>query len=132
MLDNQQKVINSILEILKDYTNYDYTKSINVDNINGESKQMVDGINNLGQAITKMLIENKNNGITLQNGSRTLLKNVDELNTASNDAAARLEETAAKVACTKIITCESGMKQVLKCYFLGHLAFLRLEGHVAS
>jgi methyl-accepting chemotaxis protein len=58
---------------------------------------MVDGINALGEAITSMLIENKSNGQTLQESSSSLLKNVDELNKASNDAAARLEETSAAV-----------------------------------
>ncbi len=97
MLDNQQNVINNILQILKEYTQYNYLNSIKIDGLNGESKQMVDGINALGEAITKMLVENKNNGVTLQKGSTQLLKNVDELNKASNDAAARLEETAAAV-----------------------------------
>ena len=58
---------------------------------------MIDGINALGEAITTMLVENKSNGITLQSGSSKLLTNVDELNRASTDAAARLEETAAAV-----------------------------------
>ncbi|GGD45250.1 hypothetical protein GCM10012288_19470 [Malaciobacter pacificus] len=98
MLDNQQKVINGILTTLKDYTNYNYMNSIQLDSpIYGESKQMVDGINALGEAITSMLIENKSNGQTLQESSSSLLKNVDELNKASNDAAARLEETSAAV-----------------------------------
>ncbi len=97
MLDNQQKVINSILQILREYTQYNYLNSIKIDGLNGESKMMIDGINSLGEAITRMLIENKNNGTILQQGSVQLLKNVDELNKASNDAAARLEETAAAV-----------------------------------
>ena len=97
MLDNQQKVINSILKVLSEYTNYNYLSVISTKGINGESKQMVDGINSLGEAITAMLLENKNIGQTLQESSGQLLKNVDELNRASNDAAARLEETAAAV-----------------------------------
>lgn len=97
MLNTQQKVIDNILKILKEYTEYNYTNSIKLEGVNGESKMMVDGINALGEAITKMLIENKTNGVTLQNGSKQLLQNVDELNRASNDAAARLEETAAAV-----------------------------------
>ena len=97
MLDNQQKVINDILKVLNEYTNYNYLSVINTSGLNGESKQMVDGINALGEAITSMLVENKTNGETLQNGSSRLLENVDELNKASNDAAARLEETAAAV-----------------------------------
>ncbi|MAC84822.1 MAG: chemotaxis protein [Arcobacter sp.] len=97
MLDNQQKVINDILKVLDEYTNYNYLSVINTKDLNGESLQMVEGINGLGESITSMLVENKVNGETLQKGSNQLLKNVDELNTASNDAAARLEETAAAV-----------------------------------
>ena len=42
-----------------------------------------------------MLIENKSNGMTLDNSSKILLANVDKLNLSSNEAAASLEETAA-------------------------------------
>ena len=97
MLDNQQKVINDILKVLNEYTNYNYLSVIDTKGLEGESKQMVEGINALGEAITNMLIENKTNGETLDEGSTQLLKNVDQLNRASNDAAARLEETAAAV-----------------------------------
>jgi methyl-accepting chemotaxis protein len=97
MLDNQQKVINDILKVLNEYTNYNYLSVIDTKGLEGESKQMVEGINALGEAITNMLIENKTNGETLDQGSTQLLKNVDQLNRASNDAAARLEETAAAV-----------------------------------
>ena len=97
MLDNQQNVINNILKNLGEYTNYNYLGVIDIKGLNGESKQMVDGINSLGEAITTMLVENKNNGETLKQASNQLLKNVDELNRSSNDAAARLEETAAAI-----------------------------------
>ncbi len=42
-----------------------------------------------------MLIDNKTNGVTLQESSTILLSNVDKLNKASNEAAVSLEETAA-------------------------------------
>ncbi len=97
MLDNQQKVINCILETLHQYTNYDYMQKIQINGVEGDSKKMINGINSLGDAITVMLIENKKNGVTLEEGSNTLLSNVDELNNASNEAASRIEETAAAV-----------------------------------
>ncbi len=97
MLDTQQRINSDILKVLGEYTNYNYMNTINNDNIQGELKRLVDGINSLGEAITSMLIENKNNGETLLSGSNQLTHNVDELNKASNDAAARLEETAAAV-----------------------------------
>ena len=97
MLDTQQRINADILKVLAEYSNYNYMNSIDNNNIQGELKKLVDGINTLGNAITSMLVENKHNGETLQKGSNQLLKNVDELNRASNDAAARLEETAAAV-----------------------------------
>ena len=97
MLDTQQKINSDILKVLAEYTNYNYMNKISNNNIQGELKKLVDGINSLGDAITSMLIENKNNGETLLHGSNQLTNNVDELNKASNDAAARLEETAAAV-----------------------------------
>ncbi len=97
MLDTQQKINTDILRVLSEYTNYNYMNTIDSNNIQGELKKLVDGINSLGGAITSMLIENKNNGEILLSGSTQLTKNVDELNRASNDAAARLEETAAAV-----------------------------------
>ena len=97
MLDTQQKINGDILNVLTEYTNYNYINKINNNDIQGELKKLVDGINSLGEAITSMLVENKNNGETLLIGSNQLTKNVDELNRASNDAAARLEETAAAV-----------------------------------
>ena len=42
-----------------------------------------------------MLVDNKSNGLTLENSSNVLLANVDKLNISSNEAAASLEETAA-------------------------------------
>ncbi|KHF08405.1 hypothetical protein PO79_10820, partial [Vibrio parahaemolyticus] len=56
---------------------------------------LANGVNILGDSITQMLVENKINGITLQNSSKILLTNVDKLNLSSNEAAASLEETAA-------------------------------------
>ena len=97
MLDTQQRINTEILRVLAEYSKYNYMDRINSDDIHGELKQLVEGINTLGDAITTMLIENKNNGDILLNGSNQLLNNVDELNKASNDAAARLEETAAAV-----------------------------------
>ena len=80
-----------------EYSEYSEYKKFGDNNYIDELKKLVDGINSLGEAITSMLIENKNNGETLLNGSNQLTHNVDELNKASNDAAARLEETAAAV-----------------------------------
>ena len=97
MLDSQQKINTEILKVLGQYSNYNYMNRISSESMYGELKQLVEGINTLGEAITSMLVENKHNGEILLSGSNQLSNNVDELNNASNDAAARLEETAAAV-----------------------------------
>jgi methyl-accepting chemotaxis protein len=85
--------INSILE---KYTNYDYKEKLELKRIasNGEFQHLVEAINKLKEAITQMLVENKINGITLQNSSKILLTNVDKLNLSSNEAANSLKDTA--------------------------------------
>ena len=82
--------INSALKVLDSYSRLDFTNKIENDN-----GKIAVGINNLAQIITQMLTENKSNGLTLDDSSKILLSNVNELNRSSNAAAANLEETAA-------------------------------------
>jgi methyl-accepting chemotaxis protein len=84
--------INKIENILKNYQNLDFTNRIK--NTEGETAK---GLNTLADIITSMLVENKSNGLTLQDSAEELLKNVDNLSASSNEAAASLEETAAAV-----------------------------------
>ena len=83
--------------LLEEYTNQNYTNQLQLDNVEkgGVFDNLIKDVNVLQKAITTMLIENKANGMTLENSSNTLLTNVDVLNKNSNDAAAALEETAA-------------------------------------
>ncbi len=86
--------INNMLEV---YSHLDYRKELEIKDINptGVFYAMLLNINGLRDAITEMLVENKANGLTLDNSSDILLKNVDTLNTNANANAASLEETAA-------------------------------------
>ena len=87
----------SVNNILEEYVKYNYTKELKLDNIekSGVFETLIKNINELRNAINDMLIKDKENGITLDNSSSELLKNVDKLNQSSNEAAASLEETAA-------------------------------------
>ncbi len=76
---------------LEKFSFLDFTKRVDDD---GQTAQ---GLNNLAMTITEMLIENKSNGLTLQNSSEVLMNNVTILNNSSNQAAASLEETAAAI-----------------------------------
>ncbi len=68
---------------------------ISTKNLKEHLLKLASGVNNLGDSITQMLVENKTNGLTLDKSSNILLANVDKLNLSSNEAAASLEETAA-------------------------------------
>jgi methyl-accepting chemotaxis protein len=82
--------INKITDVLNSYSDLNFKKNIK------DSKGKVEvSILNVGQMITKMLQNNKRNGLTIENTSKVLLENVDILNDSSNKAAASLEETAA-------------------------------------
>ncbi|MEA3288636.1 MAG: cache domain-containing protein [Campylobacterota bacterium] len=92
---NIQNNIENILSILEKYTHYDYRDKVSTDGIKDHLLQLANGVNSLSDATTHMLMDNKQNGLTLQNSSSILLENVDHLNKNANNAAAALEETAA-------------------------------------
>ena len=103
--DNVNKMIKStrerfieVDEVLEEYAKHNYIPKLTLkpnDEKGGVIERLVIGINGLQGSITQMLVENKSNGLTLEDSSKTLLSNVDKLNASSNTAAASLEETAA-------------------------------------
>ena len=100
MIKSTKKRFEEVDFILEDYTKLNYTKTLELksnDEKGGVFEKLVLGINSLQNSITKMLIDNKTNGLTLDESSDILLANVDKLNLSSNEAAASLEETAAAV-----------------------------------
>lgn len=97
LVDNLKVNISQILEVLNSYCNYNYSKRLNTDKVDNDFKLLFEGVNTLGKTITKMLVDNKSNGLTLNESSDSLLENVSRLNLNSNQTAARLEETAASV-----------------------------------
>ena len=86
----------NVNNILNKYTNYDYRNELKLEGITkeGEFKLLVGSVNKLKNAITQMLLENKTNGVALQNTSEVLLNNVDKLNQSSNEAAQSLKNTS--------------------------------------
>ncbi len=95
MMNNLERKIasdlNEITSVLQEFTNNNFTSKIN------SKGELAENLNILADAITNMLIENKENGLTLQSSATLLSSNVNNLNTSSNTAAASLEETAAAV-----------------------------------
>jgi len=82
--------INKVKIILDEFQNLNFQNRI--PNATGQTAV---ALNSLADIINKMLVENKSNGMTLQESSNVLLDNVQSLSSASNQAAASLEETAA-------------------------------------
>lgn len=84
--------LTKIEEALDKYQKLDFTYRIK-----DATGKTVDGFNALANIINDMLVENKTNGLTLQESANILLSNVDTLSQSSNEAAASIEETAAAI-----------------------------------
>jgi methyl-accepting chemotaxis protein len=95
MADNLENNIDNVLHIIEEYSSYHYLNKISTKNLKEHLLKLANGVNTLGDSITEMLVENKVNGLTLDESSNILLANVDKLNISSNEAASSLEETAA-------------------------------------
>ncbi|RXJ95363.1 chemotaxis protein [Arcobacter sp. AHV-9/2010] len=95
MGDILEKNIENILDVLEKYSSYNYLSRVSTNGLKEQLLELANGINSLGDSITNMLVDNKANGMTLDETSDILLINVDKLNISSNEAAASLEETAA-------------------------------------
>ncbi|RXJ97788.1 chemotaxis protein [Arcobacter sp. CECT 8986] len=84
--------LNKLEEALSKYQKLDFT--YRVKDAKGDT---VEGFNDLANIINDMLVENKTNGLTLQESANLLLSNVHTLSQSSNEAAASIEETAAAI-----------------------------------
>ena len=90
MASNLESNIDNVLNILEQYSQYNYLNKISTKDIKEHLLKLTNGVNTLGDSITQMLVENKSNGLTLDESSNILLGNVDKLNISSNEAAASL------------------------------------------
>ncbi|OCL87291.1 methyl-accepting chemotaxis protein [Arcobacter porcinus] len=97
MADNLENNIDNVLVILEQYSNYNYLNKIDKKGLKEHLLKLANGVNNLSDSITEMLIDNRDIGMNLDKSSDILLKNVDRLNISSNEAAASLEQTAASL-----------------------------------
>ena len=97
MISSTKQNFIQVNNILEEYVKYNYREELKLDGIEkgGVFEALINNINQLRSAINEMLKKDKLNGLILDKSSNELLINVDKLNNSSNDAAARLEETAA-------------------------------------
>ena len=85
--------------VLEEFAKYDYRNKLTLDGIEkgGVFEILVNDINNLRDSITEILLKNKEDGLTLDDATDELLKDVAILNQNTTQAAAALEETSAAV-----------------------------------
>ncbi len=95
MLEQLNFNIAKILNMLDIFTKNDFTSRIEKSNIKGEIGNLMDGVNHLGDEISKMLAKNLENGLLLKHSATMLNSYVVSLASASNEQAASLEETSA-------------------------------------
>ncbi|RLA81988.1 MAG: chemotaxis protein [Epsilonproteobacteria bacterium] len=96
MIGNVHHIIIHSLETLKHYEEQNFKATTTI-KCSGELYDLMSGIDNLGNAISLMLVDNKHNGVVLQNNSVELLQNVDKLNKNSTQTATSLQETVASL-----------------------------------
>ena len=92
MAANVTEDLNTITEALDSYKKLDFTLRIK-----GQTGKTAEGLNSLAEIINDMLVQNKQNGLSLDKSSDMLLKNVDILNKNANHSASAIEETAAAI-----------------------------------
>ncbi len=95
LVTNLRKNFTLVSDILHEYRKSDFRRKLDDSHVVKDFKTIFEGVNLLQETITSLLIENKSNGMTLDESSNILLNNVDKLNISSNEAASSLEQTAA-------------------------------------
>ncbi len=82
MIEETYKNFRSVLKVLTKYANYDYREKLTLQGItkNGEFDNLTNHINKLRDVIVKMLSENKQNGLSLDNTANLMLRNMQEIN----------------------------------------------------
>ncbi|RXK07750.1 chemotaxis protein [Halarcobacter ebronensis] len=92
---NLERNITTILDILEQYSNSNFLNRVPMEGLKEHILELATGVNSLGNAITAILVDNKKNGVQINDSSNILFENTKILNTNSNKAAVALEETAA-------------------------------------
>ncbi|MDR0746434.1 MAG: methyl-accepting chemotaxis protein [Helicobacteraceae bacterium] len=98
MLTALSRNVEEILSVLKAYENDDYTAFISANMLEGELRDLIDGVNRLGESIGKMLKNNLENGLKLESNAQELSGYVQSLSMATASQADALLETSKAVA----------------------------------
>ena len=98
MLDVQSKIMQDILNGLKQYANYNYLDSIALDKkIGGETRELVNGINQLGEAIVVLLKDTYQNSTALLEQADMLQDQMESLQKSTNKQALQIDATTSSI-----------------------------------
>ena len=103
-----QKILNDLLqafydniaqvrEVLYTYTNNDFTKRVDSTQLNGIMQELFNGVNHMGDEISKILKVQLDLGENLQNKSQNLRDSMNALADSMNTQTASLQQTATSI-----------------------------------
>jgi methyl-accepting chemotaxis protein len=97
MLESLENNIAQILHVVQTYSEHDYRKRVKNNNLQDEMATLVEGINTLGDAVSRMLVHNKQNGIVLGNSANELTNSVSKLSASVKHQADSFNSTSIAV-----------------------------------
>jgi len=98
MINNTEKNMTQLRDILESYTNDDFRPQIDIDpKLKADLLAVMKSVNILGQTLNNNAKLNLTNGQTLESNANSMSASVNHLATRANQQAASLEETAAAV-----------------------------------
>jgi methyl-accepting chemotaxis protein len=99
MLDAMNYNVIRVLKVLEGYSNDDYEQRINSKgSTKGEFKELFDKVDMLGNTLVKLSGQNLKNGLALQQDSKILAQNVEQLTLSSKEQANSLKDTTILIA----------------------------------
>jgi methyl-accepting chemotaxis protein len=97
MLSSLEKNIDDILVVVGKYTEHDYRPRVKNPTLKDEMATLVEGINGLGSAVSRMLVANKKNGIVLDSKADELAISVNKLSNSVQAQSDSFNATSADV-----------------------------------
>ena len=99
MLDAMNYNVIRVLKVLEGYSNDNYELRINSKgSTKGEFKELFDKVDMLGSTLVKLSGQNLKNGLALQQDSKILAQNVEQLTLSSKEQANSLKDTTVLIA----------------------------------
>ncbi|MGP1580400.1 MAG: methyl-accepting chemotaxis protein [Wolinella sp.] len=97
MFKRFQESIRNVTGILAQYSKNDFTPRIPANDMQGDTKSLIDGVNHMGEEITHMLQTSLEAGNHMQTKASELKESMRTLSQSANEQAASLEQSAAAI-----------------------------------